>query len=250
MKSILFWLSMPLMLPQAIALRRSAPRFAAAAGPTTGRIGSGRDVSLLAIGDSIAAGVGARRLSLALVGQTALALSETQDVCVAWQSIGKSGMTTKRFLDTRLTSLPARTPDYVIVSLGVNDVTSLSSIRQWRDNLGALFDDLTRRYPGSLILLAGIPPLKGFPLLPEPLRGWIGMRGEMFDTASRALTERYERVHHVPIDFETDPGNFADDGFHPNEMSYEVFGREMAAAINRLQPPTSGTAPGSSRSSA
>ena len=250
MKSLLFWLSMPLMLPQAIALRRRAPRFAAAAGATAGSIGSGRDVSLLAIGDSIVAGVGARRLSLALVGQTALALSEAEDVCVAWQSIGKSGMTTQRFLDTRLDTLPAEVPDYIIVSIGVNDVTSLSSLGQWRRNLRALFDDLTQRYPGSLIVLAGIPPLRGFPLLPEPLRRWIGIRGEMFDAASRELIRHYEHVHHVPIEFETDPKNFADDGFHPNEASYEVFGREMAAAISRLQRPTSDTDPGSSRSSA
>jgi len=250
MKALLFWIALPLMLPQAIALRRTAPRFAAADGPTHGSIGSGRDVRLLAIGDSIVAGVGARRLSRALVGQTAVALSENHDVRVHWDAIGKTGMTARRFLETCMLSLPQDPPDYVVISLGVNDVASLRGLGQWQRDLRTLFDQLGERYPDALVLFAGMPPLRGFPLLPEPLRRWIGMRGDAFDAASKAEAAAYRNVRHVPIDFEPDASSFADDGFHPSEASYRVFGQAMAAEISRSQPPPSGTCPDSSRSSA
>ncbi|MEO1202900.1 MAG: SGNH/GDSL hydrolase family protein [Pseudomonadota bacterium] len=250
MKSMLFWMTLPVMLPQAVALRRSAPRFASAAGPTEGSVGSGRDVRLLAIGDSIVAGVGARLLSRALVGQTALALAERGDVRVQWQAIGKSGMTAGRFIETRLDRLPRQAPDYVIVSLGVNDVTSLSTVTRWRRNLCTLFETLADRYPGTLVAFAGMPPLSGFPLLPQPLRAWVGMRGRIFDRASAEVAGDYDFVEHVPLEFDTDPAAFADDGFHPNEDSYAIYGSEMAAAISRFRPPISGTGLDSSLSSA
>lgn len=250
MKSILFWMSLPVMLPQAVALKRGAPRFASAAGPTEGSVGSGREVRLLAIGDSIVAGVGARLLSRALVGQTALALSERSDVQVRWQAIGETGITSGRFIQTHLDRLPRQAPDYVIVSLGVNDVTSLSTVRRWRQNLRTLFDALADRYPETLVVFAGMPPLSGFPLLPQPLRAWVGMRGKIFDRASAEIARNYGLVEHMPLEFKTDPAAFAGDGFHPNEDSYAVYGDEMAAAISRFRPAISGTDLDSSLSSA
>ena len=129
-------------------------------------------------------------------------------------------------------------------------MTSLCGLAQWRRDLCTLFDDLGDRYPNALVLFAGMPPLRGFPLLPEPLRGWVAMRGEAFDMVSQAVATQYPNVRHVAIGFEADASKFAEDGFHPSEASYQVFGRAMAAEISRSRPPLSGTDPGSYRSSA
>ena len=71
MRSIIFWGLLPFILPQAIYVRKTAPRFAGAAGPRRGAAGTGKNYDLIAIGDSIIAGVGAKTLAKALVGQTA-----------------------------------------------------------------------------------------------------------------------------------------------------------------------------------
>ncbi|MBW2438621.1 MAG: hypothetical protein PVF24_10180 [Desulfobacterales bacterium] len=49
MHSILFWGLLPLVLPQAIYVRKTAPRFSAAGGPQDGVVGSGKNVDLIAI---------------------------------------------------------------------------------------------------------------------------------------------------------------------------------------------------------
>ena len=67
LQSLMFWLSVPLLLPQALYVRKTAPRFAAAEGPSSGASGTGNTVRLLAIGDSIIAGVGATTLANALL---------------------------------------------------------------------------------------------------------------------------------------------------------------------------------------
>ena len=60
MRNLLFWGLFPLLIPQALWVRKTAPRTAPAAGPRSGTVGDGRPIRLVGVGDSIIAGVGAR----------------------------------------------------------------------------------------------------------------------------------------------------------------------------------------------
>ena len=231
MRGPLFWMSVPFLLPQAIRVRRTAPRFAGAAGPTTGSVGNGPRTSLLALGDSIIAGVGASELSRALVGQTAAHLASLEHARVDWQAFGHTGFSTKTFLEHYGGGLPNADPDYVIISLGVNDVTSLTTGTRWAEQLKRTLSLCRQRYSGATIALAGIPPFAIFPLLPEPLRTVMGKRGESFDKLARELVREFPRTVHVPIATELDAASFSADGFHPSEEGYTEFGRGVADAL-------------------
>jgi lysophospholipase L1-like esterase len=227
-KNLLFWAALPFLIPQALHLRRTAPRHAPASGPTTGSTGIGRRVRLLAIGDSIIAGVGASELSKALVGQAALALATAKNCRVKWQALGVTGYDSEQVLERLVPKLPDEPFDYIIVSVGVNDVTGLTSVRKWRRNLSRLLHELRTHSPKALIALAGMPPLHGFPLLPQPLRATFGMRGKLLDQSARKVVDAHPDALHVPLDFEPDPDQFAADGYHPSEESYAEFGRQVA----------------------
>ena len=215
MKGLLFWGLLPLLLPQALYVRHTAPRFAAAAGPDHGSIGEGDAVSLLAVGDSIVAGVGADSLASALVGQTAASLSSALERRVDWHAIGRVGLGSAKIIEQLLPELPARQADFIIVSAGVNDITGLTTIAAWRRNLGCLLECLSTHSPMAVIGVAGIPPMKDFPLLPQPLRAMIGLRASAFDEAARKKTGEHERAVYVPVEFEPDPARFAGDGYQP-----------------------------------
>jgi hypothetical protein len=77
-----------------------------------------------------------------------------------------------------------------------------------------------------------MPPLHGFPLLPQPLRAVFGMRARSFEYVTRQLTDEHPFVRHVPVDFDPDPAKFAADGYHPSEESYQEFGRSMAEGLS------------------
>lgn len=230
-KNLLFWSVFPLLIPQALYVRRTAPRFAPAAGPREGRVGAGEQRRLLAIGDSIIAGVGASELSKALVGRTAAAIASSRGCCVSWQALGASGYDSTKVLERLVPKLPGAPFDYMIVSVGVNDVTGLTSLQRWRSNLSQLIQALQAHSPGALIGLAGLPPLGGFPLLPQPLRAALGMRGKILDEVARQVTVRYHNTLHVQLDFEPDPDQFSADGYHPSEESYVEFGRQLAVKL-------------------
>lgn len=237
---MLFWLAFPFLVPQALYVRRTAPRFAPAAGSPDGSVGEGEQIRLLAVGDSIIAGVGAAELTRALVGQTATAIASSRNCHVSWHAFGRSGYDSAKILDRIVPVLPSAAFDYIIVSVGVNDITGLTPIRAWRRNLALLLRELRTRSPDALIAVAGIPPLHGFPLLPQPLRAVFGMRGRAFEEVALQVVGNCENVLHVPLDFEPDPSRFAPDGYHPSEASYAVFGRHMADRLLTMEAGAAG----------
>jgi hypothetical protein len=87
-----------------------------------------------------------------------------------------------------------------------------------------------------VIAVSGIPPLRGFPLLPHPLRALFGLRGESFDDVMKAVIEEHANVVHVPLDFDPTPDKFSADGFHPSESSYREFGKGMGLAMLIANP--------------
>jgi lysophospholipase L1-like esterase len=231
LKNLLFWVAFPFLIPQALYVRKTAPRFAPADGPAAGSVGDGKPVRLLAIGDSIVAGVGASDYSKALVGQLAKALANMRGDRVSWQAIGVSGYDAAEVSERLVPGLDDGPFDYIFVSVGVNDVTGLTSVRKWRRNLSLLLDKLATHSPEAVIAVAGIPPLHGFPLLPQPLRAVFGMRGRVFDGIARAVAESKQNVLHLPLDFDPHPDKFAADGYHPSEESYPEFGRHVAEGL-------------------
>lgn len=234
MRSALFWLSLPFVFPQALDVRRRALRFNGADGPREGIIGDGDVRRLLVFGDSIAAGVGASEFSRALVGQAALSLSEITEQRIHWSADGQIGANSDKLLHKLSKTAVDGPVDYIILSIGVNDVTSLATLRKWRSNLAELLRRLTDVYLEPAIAVAGLPPFSGFPLLPQPLRAVMGSRGIEFNRAAQDIVAAHSNATHVPIRFATTPERFAPDGFHPSEIGYSEYGEVMGEALARL----------------
>jgi lysophospholipase L1-like esterase len=220
------------VIPQAVKVRRNAPRLDGAAGPTSGSIGSGEKVRLAAIGDSIIAGVGAETVTEALPGQVAVELARLLGCEVSWSSHALIGATSSEVSRRLVPMLPTEPFDVVVLSVGVNDVTSLRTMRQWSTDLGHLLDELEAHSAEAMVTLVGLPPLSSFPLLPQPLRAVMGIRARMFEEAAKFEVSRRQRVVNVPIDIELAPEHFSRDGFHPSPSSYNELGRQIAAAIS------------------
>jgi len=189
---------------------------------------------LLAIGDSIIAGVGADTVADALPGQVAEELARLLDCEIFWSAYGFIGATSSTVRQDLLPRLPSQPFDAIVLSVGVNDVTSLRTIRQWSEDLGCLLSELRAHYPDAVIALVGIPPMATFPLLPQPLRSVMGIRAKTLDDAAKAEASKRDKVLHVPIDIEPGPVTFSADGFHPSTASYRELGQGIAEAISPM----------------
>ncbi|MGI9341309.1 MAG: SGNH/GDSL hydrolase family protein [Gammaproteobacteria bacterium] len=218
----------PVLLAQGIAARRRIPRLPEPPGAREGLAGRGTPLRLLVIGDSAAAGVGAVHQDEALLGQLVRALA--CDFELQYRLEARIGATTASTLEA-LGQLTDMRCDVVVTSLGVNDVTSGTRRSDWRRRQRALVDLLQASFGAKLVVLSGLPPVHGFPALPQPLRWYLGRRATQFDgDLDDHVCESPASVY-VNLRFSTDAGLMAADGFHPGPGIYVEWARLVAAVI-------------------
>ncbi|MBV6412504.1 MAG: hypothetical protein OMOMHJEC_00276 [Xanthomonadales bacterium] len=227
----LFWLSLPVLLPQALWLKCSARRLPPATGARAGVVGQGKPLKLLLLGDSIVDGVGVERLEDALPGQLARALAMRCGARVEWHASGCNGARCRE-LRAQLARLPVASADLAFVSVGVNDVTGLTTAGRFALQLRALLAGLRAHSPAALIVLAGIPPMEHFPALPTPLRQALGWRAARLDSVGRALAVSSPGVCHLPTPVPDDPAAFAEDGYHPNARACARWAQTLVASLD------------------
>lgn len=227
---------LPLLVAQGYWLRRRTPRLPDAAGPLEGTIpGEGEPLNLIALGESTVAGVGARTHEMGLTGQFARALSHDLQQCVNWRVVARSGINARKTLEELVPQLAGSRADVVLIALGVNDSLEFHTARRWTLDIERLIAAVRENVGDALVLLAGVPRLDYFPLLPPPLSAVLGARSAFLGQSTGKLTERLERVLHVPFQIR-EPGVaslFCADGFHPSELGYKLWAEELAAAYEK-----------------
>lgn len=217
----------PLLLAQALHVRRVTPRLPEAAGEREGVQGQGTRLRLLILGDSAAAGVGASHQGEALAGQVVKLLSTRFEL--HWRLLAATG---DRTADTRrrLAASAPWAPDIVLTSLGVNDVTGLRRASEFVAQQRALADELRAR-GARLLLLSGLPPVHLFPALPQPLRWALGAQARRFDARLAAWCATQSDCVHLPFGDLPDLAMMASDGFHPGPPVYAHWAGLASQAI-------------------
>ena len=222
----------PLLLCQGIYVRRVTPKLPEAAGPRSGDDGSGAPLRLLVLGDSAAAGVGARTQEEALAGYMVSRLR--RKFRVVWRVEAQTGATTRSTI-ARLKSMAQEPFDVVAISLGVNDVTGGRRATAWPAELDELAGLLRLKFGVQRMLWTGVPPMHEFPALPQPLRWYLGARAKWFDGVLRKWAEPQSDCIVVVAPAAGFGLMMAEDGFHPGPGMYQMWGAEMARRIMEVR---------------
>lgn len=251
----------PLYLYQAKQVKRHTLRLAEPQGERKGRSAFFKDdftdkasqdkrpLSILLLGDSAAAGVGVVNQSQALLGQLVTALSNEptlaqQYAAIDWQLAATTGHTSFDIL-RRLYTITGFPIDVVVISMGVNDVTSNTSMADWQHHTQHIIAILQRKFQAKHIIFLGLPPMALMPALPTPLNTLIGKMAQRLDSALQQQVTASEQqrhqsrqakndktnghIHYYSADFVSDAMTgkpacdelFAKDGFHPSELAYQ-----------------------------
>lgn len=184
--------------------------------------------SLLVIGESTVAGLGARNHEKALAGRFGYWLSRYLNKRVRWRAIGKNGVTARETLAELVPLIePDEHYDYILLGLGGNDVLKITSPARFRRDMGELIGEMRRRFPDAVIYISNCPMIKCSPVLPQPIKGILWQLSRMHDANMRDLVAGLPNVYYYPQpdDFEVD-GFFAD-GIHPSEKGYDDWARAM-----------------------
>jgi len=216
----------PVLLLQALAVRRRAQILPEAEGPRAGVTGSGPVLRLLVLGDSAAAGVGVGTQEQALVGRLVADLA--RDFTLHWRLEAQTGLTSAQAL-ARLQALDLGRIDVAVTSLGVNDVTRQVPPRRFRRHQRAIAALLVE-HGAQQVWRSGLPPMERFPLLPRPLRDVLGAQARALDAVLAG--DSHGPLHRMPFDVtQLDAALMAPDGFHPGPAIYADWARRLAQEI-------------------
>jgi len=218
----------PLLIPQGLYTRKVTPKLPEAEGERKGKHGAGTALKLLILGDSAAAGVGVKQQTEALSGQLVSRLSKNYHI--DWRLEAQTGVTTAEVIQ-KLERISAFKTDVVLISLGVNDVTSSVSLKNWLVFQDKLRNLLVTKFRAKHILLSSIPPMSRFPSLPQPLRWYLGRRSSAFNEALFKQSQPHDELEFVDVSFPIEKAFFADDGFHPNHLAYQLWSDIAAERI-------------------
>ncbi len=221
----------PLLYLQGKAVRRTVPRLPEPPGPRSGSVGSGPLLRLLVLGDSAAAGVGAAHQDEALSGRLVEALCA--EFTVDWMLFARTGATTASTIK-HLDKLDGGPFDVAVTSLGVNDVTSGIARDAWLRQQAELRRVVRERHGVDRWVVCGLPPMHGFPALPQPLRWYLGARATAFDRALADDLATRDDASFLNLRFTQDLSLMASDGFHPGPEVYREWGRRAARAVSAL----------------
>ncbi|MCF8043183.1 MAG: SGNH/GDSL hydrolase family protein [Desulfarculaceae bacterium] len=218
----------PLMLAQGLYVRRTVPTLPEPEGPRQGELGQGPELRVLIVGDSSAAGVGAEYQEQALSGRLAEALA--RDFRVSWLLVAQSGFTTQEVID-HLQVVTPQVWDVALSVTGVNDATSGCRPKAFLARQKRLVTLLRHRFQVKRVVLSGLPPMHRFPSLPQPLRWYLGARAQALDAALERWAGLQPVCDYLPLNFDMDVEDMADDGFHPGPKVYEQWGQAVAEVI-------------------
>jgi lysophospholipase L1-like esterase len=210
----------PVVLPQAQRAKRVIPRLPDAAQPWHGAVAGEDQLSILVLGDSTAAGVGADTQDEALPGHLARAFSAEWERGVAWRAIGENGATTQDIVLRYLDDACHERYDLIFLTVGANDALTLRSRRAFRRDFRTILRRLRAANPKALIMVSSLPGFSQFEALPNPLRFALHLHGQNLENTARKFVKSEPGVIMSPSAPEYTPGFFASDRFHPSPRGY------------------------------
>ena len=202
----------------------------------------GRQVRLVVLGDSTAAGVGAGTPERSYPAQLAARLGE-EGYRVKLVALGASGARTADVLREQVPRAEASGADLVFVGIGANDalhVTPIASVR--RD-----MDEILKRLEatGASVVVAGVPEM-GIEAFLEPLRSLSAWRGRLVEGAIASVAAA-RGVPVVPLRAVAGPRFAANprlynsaDELHPSAAGYGVWVDAILPVVRKALPGSTG----------
>jgi lysophospholipase L1-like esterase len=215
----------------------------------SGTIGpeDGEPLTLVVLGDSSVAGVGADAAEDTLTYGVAKALSDQYRVSL--HALGVSGSRLGNVVGEQLPQVEGLDPDIVLVCVGTNDVTHGTTLREARRQLRLLVEGLGRVAPEAKVIVSGLPPAETSAAFHRPLRDLLGLRALLFTRLYRIeLTPHGISVFDIAkltkSAFHGKREMFSADLFHPSSAGYAflgtIYGRAVREALDAaaldLQP--------------
>ncbi len=224
----------PALIVQGNAVKKNTLRLAEPEGKRQGMVGTGKALSILILGDSAAAGVGVETQEDALLGAVLKELKDGYEI--SYQLEATTGHTSGQVIQT-VKNMPNQHFDVVITSVGVNDITKLTSPKDWIQKQQQLYAEINRKFTPELVIASGVPPMNKFPALLHPLAWLFGQYAKGMNKNLAKFVQQHANMQWIEYDlqrFKSLNLEMVQDGFHPSKEIYTLWGEQVADKIRQM----------------
>jgi len=192
-------------------------------------------LEFVVLGDSTAAGVGARSVAGAYPSLLARRLA-AGGRRVELTGFGASGARAADVLREQVPMAMKARPDLVFVGIGANDVIHLTPLEELDEDLRAALDRLSST--GAVVVAAGVPDMRAAAFL-EPLRTLVGWRGNrvsavIYEAARASGVPAVRLAEQTAKYFVSEPDkSYSEDLFHPGPGGYERWADAIYPTLER-----------------
>lgn len=224
----------PSLIIQGNAVKKNTLRLPEPEGQRQGTVGTGKALSVLILGDSAAAGVGVETQEDALLGAVLKELKDGYEI--SYQLEATTGHTSGQVIQT-VKNMLAQHFNVVITSVGVNDITKLTSPKDWIQKQQQLYAEINRKFMPELVIASGVPPMNMFPALPHPLAWLFGQYAKGMNKNLAKFVQQQANMQWIEYDlerFKTLNLEMAADGFHPSKEIYALWAEQVADKVRQM----------------
>jgi lysophospholipase L1-like esterase len=199
------------------------------------KLGAGTPLTYVVMGDSTAAGEGASSYKTGIADTTARYLARNHTV--TYVNVAISGARTHDVLATQVQKAVSYKPDVVLLAIGANDVTHVTSSGSVKKSAQQIINQLIAANCNVKIVLTGSPDMGAVPRLLQPLRWLAGAKTNSLNATFGELV-RDNKLTFAPIaaktgsQFRQNHALFAADHFHPNDQGYATWMPVLEPALD------------------
>lgn len=198
-----------------------------------------KTLKVLAFGESAFAGIGIDNHQNTIIGILAKQFAEALQQNVEWEVVAKSGYNVEQVREDLVPLSTIETPDLIVIGLGANDTFEIHFPEKWQKDMVELIDQIRHKHGTCPILIAHLPPVSQFPVLPPLLQWFMGSFIKEYHQVNRNIAQQQSAVYYVDqaINFDTwadrlpENSSKADlfcDGVHPGKLAHKIWGEELA----------------------
>lgn len=226
------WLLVPVALYQGMRLRARTERLVPPDGRPFGQAGSASEpaFSILVIGDSSAAGVGADHVEETVGRQIAQCLSDKTGASVAWRTAGSNSAICEEVRDHVVPNLERLPYTHIILTVGTNDMKNFLTAKRFKRGFGGLLYALKAKWPEATLIWSPMIDMHTVPAFPPMLARIMEMRGRIINRVGRQLCRERYAIAAPQLD-STNSLGFSVDGFHASAAGYRSWAELLARTI-------------------
>lgn len=192
---------------------------------TVQKLGSGKPLTYVVMGDSTAISQGSDYQDGFAYASTKLF---AENFSLTTLNTAISGATTEDVLHDQLAAAVKLRPDIVLLAAGANDVTHFLATSTTQASVQAIIDQLKTAQPDVQIIVTGSPAVDAVSRFPFGAKQLIGIRTRQVNKIFDDLIRRNDLIHASIAEktrdrFLADPSLFAPDKFHPNAAGYKLW---------------------------